>query len=52
MLESCGKCFSNSEVKIIDDKGNELPRYEIGEIISKSPQIMSGYFNNTQKLTK
>ena len=52
MLESCGKCFTNSEVKIIDDKGNELPKYEIGEIICKSPQIMSGYFNNDKETNK
>jgi acyl-CoA synthetase (AMP-forming)/AMP-acid ligase II len=52
MLESCGKCFINSKVKIIDKKGNELPKNKIGEIICKSPQIMSGYYNNIKETNK
>ena len=44
-LESCGKCFSNSEIKIVDVNGNELPARTIGEIICRTDQIMDGYFN-------
>ena len=52
MLESCGKCFINSEVKIIDDKGDNLPKFKIGEIICRSPQIMKGYYNNVNETNK
>ena len=52
MLESCGKCFANSKVKIINDKGSELAKYEIGEIICKSHQVMKGYYNNVKETNK
>ena len=44
-LESCGKCFSNSEIKIVDAHNNEVPTKTIGEIICRTDQIMDGYFN-------
>ena len=44
-LESCGKCFSNSEIKIVDSNSNEVPARTIGEIICRTDQIMDGYFN-------
>ena len=44
-LESCGKCFSNSEIKIVDAQNNEVPIKTIGEIICRTDQIMDGYFN-------
>ena len=44
-LESCGTCFENSKIKIVDKDNNELPSNEIGEIICKTDQIMDGYFN-------
>ena len=44
-LESCGKCFSNSEIKIVDTHNNEVPAKTIGEIICRTDQIMDGYFN-------
>ncbi len=44
-LESCGKCFSNSEIKIVDAHNNEVPAKTIGEIICRTDQIMDGYFN-------
>ena len=44
-LESCGKCFSNSEIKIVNAHNNEVPTKTIGEIICRTDQIMDGYFN-------
>ena len=51
-LESCGKCFENSDIKIVDEFGKELPNYDIGQIICKSPQIMLGYYNNKEATEK
>ena len=44
-LESCGKCFTNSQIKIVDAQNNEVPIKTIGEIICRTDQIMDGYFN-------
>jgi carnitine-CoA ligase len=49
---SVGKPMSGVEVKIIDNKGNELSTGEIGEITLKGPSIMKGYFKNPEATTE
>ncbi len=39
------------KVKVVDDKGNELPTGKIGEILLKGPFVMKGYYNEGE-LTK
>ena len=43
---SSGKLVKHMKLKIIDDKGNELPCGERGEIIIKGDNVMLGYWNN------
>ncbi len=43
---SSGKLVKNLELKIVDDKGTELPVGEKGEIIVKGDNVMLGYWNN------
>lgn len=40
---SIGKPLPDVEVRIIDEKGNELPAGEEGEILVKGPNVMQGY---------
>lgn len=52
---SMGKPCPNYEIKIIDEDGNELPPYEIGEMIIRGPGVCKGYFNQpdeTQRCMK
>src|SRR5690606_37285122 len=37
---------AGNDIRIIDDAGNALPAGERGEIIGRSPTMMSGYFRN------
>jgi len=37
------------EIKIVDDAGNELPNGKIGEIVGKSPLLMTEYHKNPEK---
>lgn len=37
------------EIKIIDEAGTELPNGEVGEILGKSPLLMSEYHNSPEK---
>lgn len=45
-LGTSGKPVDKLEVKIIDDKGNELPQGAKGEIIVKGENVMAGYWKN------
>lgn len=48
-IRSVGLPLPGVEAKIIDDKGQEMPRGEIGELIAKGPNIMQGYFNREEE---
>lgn len=45
-LASVGRCIPGSEAKIVNDRGQELPRCEVGEIVARGPKIMKGYWGN------
>ncbi|MBI4319922.1 MAG: AMP-binding protein [Chloroflexi bacterium] len=42
---SSGLALPNVEARVIDDKGREVPRGEIGEIAVRSDSVMKGYWN-------
>jgi acyl-CoA synthetase (AMP-forming)/AMP-acid ligase II len=44
-LESAGTLLANSEVRILDEEGKELPAGEIGEVVTRSNRLMSCYWN-------
>lgn len=45
-LGTSGKVVDKLEVKILDDKGNELPQGDKGEIVVKGENVMAGYWKN------
>ena len=45
-LNSCGRPLPGCHVRIVDDSLNDLPAGETGEVLLKSPAIMTGYFKN------
>jgi long-chain acyl-CoA synthetase len=45
-LGSSGYLVKNLDLKICDDKGNELPVGEKGEIVVRGENVMAGYWNN------
>jgi long-chain acyl-CoA synthetase len=47
-LVSVGIARSGVEVRVVDDEGRELPTDGIGEIVVRSPIVMSGYWNNPE----
>ena len=51
-LKSGGKEMVNVWVKVVDDKGNELPSHEDGEITIKSAGNMTGYWGNPEETNK
>lgn len=45
---SVGTPISGTDMRIIDDKGLELPQGEIGEIVGYGPGMMTGYHNRPE----
>jgi long-chain acyl-CoA synthetase len=47
-IGSIGRAAYNVDIQVIDDNGKEVPRGEIGEVVSRSAMIMEGYWNNDE----
>ncbi|MEP2027813.1 MAG: long-chain-fatty-acid--CoA ligase [Paracoccaceae bacterium] len=47
-LESCGKPFPDAEMKIVDPEGRAVPTGVVGEIICRTPQMTSGYWQRPE----
>ncbi len=48
-LGTIGVPLPNTEVKVVDDEGNELPFGERGELLVKGPQVMKKYWNKPEE---
>jgi fatty-acyl-CoA synthase len=51
-IGSIGREIINVSVRIIDEKGNDLPNGEVGELICQSRAIMKGYYNLPEETAK
>lgn len=47
-LTSVGRPYGGNEVKIIDDKGSEVCRGEVGRICLRGPKTASGYYKDPE----
>jgi len=45
---SVGVPIYNTVVSIVDDKGNDLPPGEIGELVTAGPQVVPGYWGKPE----
>ena len=46
---SAGRPALNVETRVVNDAGNDVAVGEVGEVVHRSPQLLSGYFNNEEK---
>lgn len=49
---SIGIPLPNTDIRIVDAEGNELPLGEQGELLVKGPQVMQGYWNRPEETAK
>lgn len=48
---SCGRAVLNVETRVVDDAMRDVPRdgRTVGEIVHRSPQLLSGYFHDDER---
>jgi len=51
-IGTIGLPVQNTDIKIMDDQGNELPAGEKGEICARGPQVMPGYWQKEEETRK
>ncbi len=52
VLGSIGVPVPSTDVRIVDDKLNPVPKGEIGELQVQGPQVMKGYYNKPDETAK
>jgi acyl-CoA synthetase (AMP-forming)/AMP-acid ligase II len=51
-LRSCGRAYPGFDIRVVGDKGEELPQGAVGEIQLQSPTIMKGYWGKPDATAK
>ena len=46
---SCGRPVMNVETRVVDEQMNDVTPGEVGEIVHRSPQLLSGYYDAPDK---
>ena len=46
---SAGRAAINVETRVVDDQMRDVAVGEVGEIVHRSPQLLSGYFNDPER---
>ena len=46
---SCGRAVLNVETRVVDDAMQDVKSGEVGEIVHRSPQLLSGYFHDEER---
>ncbi len=46
--DSAGVAVPVCDIKVVDEKGNELPRGQVGELWIRGPNVVKGYWNKPE----
>ena len=49
---SVGRPIQDTEMRLVDASGQDVPRGEVGEILVRSPAVMVGYWNDPENTAK
>jgi acyl-CoA synthetase (AMP-forming)/AMP-acid ligase II len=45
LFQSCGRALFETEVKVVDEAGQDLPANQPGELVVRGDDVMAGYYN-------
>ena len=48
-LNSCGRAAFGTELRVVDEHDRDVQPGEVGEIVFRGPQVMTGYWNDPEK---
>ena len=51
-MDSIGKAIPGVTLRVVDAKGEEVPRGQAGELVTTGPNIMQGYWKDPESTTK
>jgi len=51
-LKSCGKPMPGIEMRVVDQAGKDVAVGDVGEIVTRSPQTMLGYWNRPDETSR
>lgn len=51
-FKSVGRPWKDNEIRLVDDEDRDVPLGEVGEVILRSPRILTEYWNNPEETKK
>lgn len=52
IANTSGRAIEGTQIKVVDDEGNEVPRGQPGEILVRGYNVMLGYFDEPEETAK
>jgi len=47
-IVSCGVPFPDHDVRVVNDRGEDVPERRVGQILARGPSVTTGYFRNEE----